>query len=73
MTASGKKITISSESFMILKEPKRSHLKFSGVNLMTDAFKIIVKYCHITPSGNRGLKTFVFDFIYFKNSNLSLV
>ena len=49
-----------SESVMISKEPQNSDLIY--MNLMTDVFKIIVKYRwkiiakyrHLSPSGNRA-------------------
>ena len=37
-------MSLSSESIM-LKELENSHLIYYNVNLMTDASKIIVKYC----------------------------
>ena len=41
-----------SESDMMSKELQNPDLVH--VNLMTDAFKIIVKYRHLSPSGNRA-------------------
>ena len=61
-----------SESDMMSKELQNSDLIY--VNLMTDVFKIIVKYRqkiiakyrHLSPSGNRALVTLtVFLIIYF--------
>ena len=43
-----------SESDMVSKELQNSDLIY--VNLMTDAFKIIAKYRHLSPSGNRALE-----------------
>ena len=42
-----------SESDMMSKELQNSDLIYEG--LMTDFFKIIVKYRHSLPSGNRAL------------------
>ena len=41
-----------SESVMMSKELQNSDLIY--VNLMTGVFKIIVKYRHLSPSGNRA-------------------
>ena len=59
-----------SEPDMMSKELQNSDLIY--VNLMTNVFKIIVeyrqkiiaKYRHLSPSGNRALATY-FYFIYF--------
>ena len=56
------KMSFPSESDMMWKELQNSDLIY--VNLMTDAFKIIVKYrrknivkyCHLLPSENRALE-----------------
>ena len=43
-----------SESDMMSKELQNSDSIY--VNLMTDVFKIIAKYRHLLPSGNRALQ-----------------
>ena len=43
-----------SGSDMMSKELQNSDSIY--VNLMTDAFKIIAKYRHLSPSGNRALE-----------------
>ena len=43
-----------SESDMMSKELQNSDSIY--VNLMTDAFKVIAKYRHLSPSGNRALE-----------------
>ena len=59
-TSCKNKMSFPSESDMMSKELQNSDLIY--VNLMTDVFKIIVKYCwriitkycHLLPSGNRA-------------------
>ena len=52
-TSCKNKIPFPSESDMMPKELQNSDSIF--VNLMTDVFKIIVKYRHLSPSVNRAL------------------
>ena len=49
------KISSSSESDMISKELHNSDFIFYSENLMTDVLRIVVKYRHLSPSGNRAL------------------
>ena len=59
---------------MVSTELESSHIKFLSVNLMTNIFKIIAKYCrrisakyrHLSHSGNRDLTTNVFWIYSFK-------
>ena len=52
-----------SESEMMSKELQNSDSIY--VNLMTDAFKVIVKYRHLSPSGNRALLDLVIGRLWY--------
>ena len=56
-----------SEPDMMSKELQNSDLIY--VNLMTDVFKIIAKYRHLSPSGNRAYTRPYIALISEKNSN----
>ena len=68
-----------SESDMVSKELQNSDL--THVNLMTDVFKIIVKYrrkiivkyCHLSPSGNRALGSGLLIFLLEKLNMVNFI
>ena len=68
-----------SESDMVSKELQNSDL--THVNLMTDVFKIMVKYrrkiiakyCHLSPSGNRALGSGLLIFLLEKLNMVHLI